>query len=664
MSEDEMKRLALLAAVVALVLGCDKGDGPEIMPLDDRTVRVTDSLTIDLIIDNAQGDEIWDFAVPALPEIEDNETIARIFSSGGAAMFRFVPLASHAGRHQVTFMVTNSRGSDSETINVTVELVEGVPQFIQPPPGDTYDLSEDPCVDVDIEVMDEDSTHVDIREGEPRVVGGQMSQTGAFTAHWRWCPTPRQVDASLTYSLRLLADDGENAPVPKTFFIVLLPESGGRTDECPGEPPRIAELTPPPPDILETERPYEINATITDDLGLKDLPILRYSIDSPDLNGAGAVTIPFEELGGDDYRAYVPNEQLDEGLTRTIYYRVSAIDDDDREGRECDHETESAVNQVTVAAGADYVAYCERCSNDDHCREGLCVASVAETAVAVELSFCGRDCVDGCSEGTCVEIVRIDRVRGGQCVPEGMICASEEVVECTDDEWEELSDSVSSAPTYTLGSLLDGWICPYDDDYYAVHLEAGSEYDLLMLGDGETEADLDVALLDATEMVLSSSTGMTSEEAFLARIDTSGTYFIHVFGFWGARGGYSFEMVRRETTSCEDDENEENDERASAAPLSCGEGAYGVICSDDDDWYWFSVSAPTTIRIDTICDESAGDLDLELRDSSDVRLSRSTSLGCEETMTATLPDTGPFFVRVHGYEGDEGNYALDCVELD
>src|SRR5438552_1852570 len=111
-------------------------------------------------------------------------------------------------------------------------------------------------------------------------LGDQVAQVGAaltandgFTATWHWCPT-REQQAESRYTLVLTADDGDNPKTIKEFLVVLL---GGDGTSCPGTPPAIAHTPHDVSSILDVA----IDATVTDDRGIKDAPLVYVSPTQP-----------------------------------------------------------------------------------------------------------------------------------------------------------------------------------------------------------------------------------------------------------------------------------------------------------------------------------------------------------------------------------------------
>lgn len=651
--------LFLSVMVISLaVIGCDdgnNGDSDLIMPIADQTVNVNDTLVVDLRVRNSLGDEEWSFSAPSITDIDRT---ADLYQSGGMASFRWVPLASHSGSHQFTFTLTNGEGTDSETITIEVLQAGGAPRFIQPPPGGTYDLEQNPCIDVDIEVIDEDSQTVEVRERPPLVEGGELnllSSSPSHRARWHWCPKPQQVDNSLRYTLHLEADDGEHPPVRQSYAVLLL---GTNKPDCDtGAEPTVTIESPADGSTLATIRDYEIVVSVSDDQGLKEEPALFYSTSDP--GDPPAVTemdvVSFTSLGEGRYQASIPNLGLEEGRSQTIYYVVSATDNDDPDGTSCDHTTRSEVRQFVAAPPEtpDFLGYCEPCSADRQCESGFCV-------VAEPRSFCVIDCGDGCTEGVCQEVASRGGSAGEQCVPETLRCDGV-VVECTNDDGEPDNDEVDTASTVALGATFEGMICANDIDFFGVNLTAGVQYDVSVTGWDAATSDLDIALLNPEDEFIGYSETIEDIETFQVCSDLSGEHFLAVFGYSEVdQGPYVGAVTETDGECCSDDGVEPNDTFDEASSIVCGVGGEGTICPFNDDYWQIRVEEPSTLNLYMICDAESGDLDLQLFNTAGSQLEISESNECEEEISVALPAAGNYYARVSGYGASSGFYLIDC----
>lgn len=108
-----------------------------------------------------------------------------------------------------------------------------------------------------------------------------------------------------------------------------------------------------------------------------------------------------------------------------------------------------------------------------------------------------------------------------------------------------------------------------------------------------------------------------------------------------------------------DDNYEENDTLSTAYNFSSLEknwlssvNGYGIQA--DDDWYKISISSGyERVQIDCQFNDSEGDIDISLHNSSGTELAESNSSTNDELIDFVVPSSGTYFIRV--YYGDKGN---------
>jgi hypothetical protein len=640
-------RGACRLGIAVLLAACDgSGEGLRIAPIGEQHARVGETFVLDVIVDNPGGASLsFAFSMPDVPD-----SGAEIYTVGNVGRFRWTPLASHAGAHSCTFTASGGGASDAETVVIDVQGANSAPVFIQPGAGGTYDLSRDPCVAVHVEVKDDDSlpAAVSITEGEPRIDGATMTASGK-QADWHWCPTPAQIDASDRYTLVLQARDESHDAVTHEYVIVLRNET---RPDCPGGAPQIVSTSPPPPDPLATSLDYRVDAVVTDDRGLKDAPLLYWSTDPP-LDPAHPDVTAFRQAqfvadGGDAYHAAIPNLGLAAGETRTIYYVVSATDNDDAEGAACDHRTDSALRQFQVQAGSgdERAGYCAACSASTQCLSSACVAGPAP--------FCAGDCGSCPAGASCRDVVTVEGWVMSRCAPEGLDCSGAGA--CTDDGFED-NDTRYDAWPVDIGLYEDLIICPRDQDFFLVSAPASETLDVLIDGWVADTTDIDLQLLRWDGTLLANSAGIGSSEEVAACV-AAGEYVIRVYGIAGDTGTYDLAIEALGGSCCADDEFEDNDSYSSATPLlEEREVLYGQVCAGDEDWFEFYADGARRVVADL--EIEGGDLDLELYDRDGMRrLARSAGISTSEQVAADLPAAGDYFLRVFGYRGAEGSYVV------
>lgn len=110
--------------------------------------------------------------------------------------------------------------------------------------------------------------------------------------------------------------------------------------------------------------------------------------------------------------------------------------------------------------------------------------------------------------------------------------------------------------------------------------------------------------------------------------------------------------------TCTDDAQEQNDSRETAKLLARGSYPSLVICGGDDDFLAVTVPAGGALTAKITFSNAVGDLDLELFAPGGEKLGSSAGTGDSETVTKTGLPAGTYVVRVTGYDGAVGGYAL------
>lgn len=622
--------LPLLATQVA----CSGGHAPEIMGLSDQVAQVGTELTIDLDGTDVDGDKLsYDYHAADLTDLAGHAQVT--VSPSGAGVFRWTPLAADIGTHAFDFKVSDGSNESTVTINIEVKSAIGsqtAPVFRQPlGTGTTIDLSQKNCVDLDVVVEDQDTPTVKIGQEDPIIDGANLTPKDGQSATWHWCPSRAQ-EGEDRYTLVLSADDSDNPKTIKNYLVVLRGTGGGGAS-CPGAPPAISHT----PADETTRLDLAPTATVTDDKGIKDVPLFYYSSTNPGATPdlATMTQVSMALTSGDatngQYTATVPNPVASAaaGTSATIYYVIVADDDDDTMGS-CDHSTQSQVYSMTVTAGGSTTAgLCEACSADAQCGDGNECVYVGSMGASYCLQSCASGCATGysCSSG---DIWSVDGAQAPQCVPESGSCEAPQG-SCTDDSWEvnDTRSDASANPTLTPDTY-DLVSCPSttsstraNDDWFKIVVTEDSRVDLQLAGNGETDLDLHLYHSDGT--VVSASTSHAADEEISTCLPAA-TYYVKVNGFGHARSEYLLDYATTAqscTTTCTDDANEDDDTfsqaRATTYPSYASTG--NEICPNDDDWYKVTLYAGETMTVDLTFTQatSSEDLDVHLyKDSVDL----------------------------------------------
>lgn len=677
---------------LATAVACSSGNSPELSGLEDQVAQVGTELKIDLNGTDADGDQLnYRYRIADLQD--DTAKITQ--SPSGAGVFRWTPLAADVGEHAVDFTVSDGDNDTTVTINIDVRSAIGsatAPIFRQPlGTGTQMDLTTMKCLDLDVVVEDQDSAMVTLALEEPFPAGMTLDQQDGLTGKVRWCPT-REQESENRYTIVISADDGDNPKIIKNYLIVL---RGGATSNCPGAAPVITHT----PQNEMTIVNLTIDATVTDDKGLKEAPLFYYSTTNPgatpNLGPGGMTQTTMINITGNQYAADVPNPvaTLPAGQSRTLYYVIVADDDDDETGN-CDHTSQSTVYSMTVTStGSANLGICAPCTADTQCGAGDICAYVGSMGDSFCLQACGSGCPSGyaCSAGT---IYSVDGAEAQQCVPSNGSCTAPTAA-CVDDDQEDddsQSQASANAPQNGLGntgSLFDGVLCPKvpqpqygskaDDDWRQLKLTQDTLVDMYLYGSGES--DIDLQIYNSSGGLVSKSTTLGFEEQIVKCLKPA-TYYVKINGFRNARSEYSFDYIATPQacdTTCTDDSHEDDNTFAQARPTTTNFSSTGnTICPDNDDWYKVVAPSGKKIIMDMTFTQSNGtqDLDFHLYDtpfhdlwpcSYDDPVMCSSTRGqggvsnehAEYTVPAGCPVAGcEMYVVVRGYNHSTNAYGI------
>ena len=685
-----MTALTCLATTVA----CSSGNAPELTGLTDQKAQVGTELKVDLVGTDRDGDQLsYQFKAPDLVEISTHAQVT--VSPSGSGVFRWTPLANDVGQHAFDFTVSDGDNSTTVTINIDVKSAIGsatAPIFRQPlGTGTTIDLTKKKCVDLDIVVEDQDTAEVTLAMEEPKIAGATLDQQDGTTAKFNWCPTKEQ-EAEQRYTLVISADDGENPKTLKNYLIVL---RGGTSTNCPGAAPVIQHT----PQNQSTIVNLTVDATVTDDKGLKESPLFYYSLTNPgampNLGPGGMTQLSTLKITGTAtngvYAADVPNPvaNMPAGTVKTIWYVFVADDDDDQTGN-CDHSTQSQVYSMTVTStGSANLGICAICTTDSQCGTGDLCTYVGSMGASYCLQACGSGCPANyaCSAS---DVYSVDGAHARQCVPNNGSCTAPTAA-CVDDMNEDddnQSQAVANAAVngpMTAGTI-DGVSCPKpvqpaygskaDDDWRQLKITADTKVDMWLYGNGES--DLDLQIYNSSGGLVSKSTTLTADENIVKCLKPA-TYYVKVNGFTNARSAYLLDYVATPQTcdtTCVDDAREDDNtySQARIATLPYASTA-NKICPDNDDWYKVHVNAGKTLTIDLTFAQSNSTQDLDVHlstaggftdlwpcsfaDPSTCTTAHGQGAVSNEHATYLSTAAADYFVVIRGYNGSSNSYGIN-----
>ncbi len=240
----------------------------------------------------------------------------------------------------------------------------------------------------------------------------------------------------------------------------------------------------------------------------------------------------------------------------------------------------------------------------------------------------------------------------------GVACPAQ----AADDAFEENDDPQQARPVEP-GDHPGLVLPPGDGDWFLVQtcpagtLTVGISFE-------HDAGDLDLALTSYGRMAPSASES-DDEEVVLDELYEE-RVFVHVFGRDGAENTYDLHVA----LDCEpawDDDFEDNDVLADAAPLPEDPYVHLRVLPRDDDWYAVDVDCePATVAAILESGPEGGDLDLELCDGLGQVVHASRGAGDREAITARDLPVGRWYLRVHGVGGAWNDYGLrvsvSCLE--
>ncbi|MBI5477706.1 MAG: PPC domain-containing protein [Deltaproteobacteria bacterium] len=689
--------LCAAALQVALLVGCANGP-PEFATLLDQTAYVEQEFTLQLRATDPDGDEItFTYAVADIEGIVTRASIQPV--AKGEAMFRYTPIISDVGTHTFDFIADDGKAKRTQTIAIKVEISESSgtgPTFRKPVgTGTTLDLAQKDCGTLDVVVEDPDSAEVDITQEDPVIAGASLAQDSGLTARWTWCPSTDQIAASDRYMLRLGADDGTTR-VTKDYLIVL--RKPQKTD-CPGTAPVITHQ----PEDDNTLLPLIVFADVTDDKGIKNEPLLYYSLTQPPTPpDVGAMTqVSMILLWGDmksgTWGVEFPNPVVSQpvGTRADVWYVIVAQDNDDEAG-DCDHLTQMPATgsyQMSVTRPPDGQGrgLCEACTADVQCggaNDNCLVMGTGGESFCFKACTQDSDCGDPLYYCSLTEWTSVDGVKARQCIPNTFRCPPEPA--CQDDT-REPNDSLAGVQTTTAlaaGSYPSLKLCPagsgLDEDWYPIEITADTEVTASITA--TAPPDLDLALVNSSGVVVTKSDGLTANESLTSCLGP-GRYYLRVYGFGTVASTYTltYGKVAKSCQVCEDDYWEDDDNATQARVVNLGSGRYysdtNAICANDDDWFKVQLTSGQKLYATVAFTQASASEDLDIRfyqqgsGSTVVDLTHCTEVdptGCvstngqsttsNENFTYTATTTGTYYVVVHGWEGSENLYDI-CIAL-
>jgi hypothetical protein len=683
----------LRALCLAALAGACAGNGPAIDPLEDAVAAVGSEFIIELKASNDTGSDIT-FSFDSNATIGERGGLNQ--RPGGSAVFSWTPSAQDIGAWTFDFHALDAAGKSTESITIEVKSAIGtasLPIFRRPlGAGSTLDLNQEECLELDVQVDDQDTPEVSLEEIEPKIEGAVLVPDGPNGAIWRWCPTEAQATAKDRYLLTIAADDSENPKSLKHYQIILRHGDG---ESCGGGKP-IIEHTPR---NLTEIKDIVFEARVVDPTGLKAPPVLYWSptpIDTAQPDLKVMTQVPMTMTSGDAtngmWQAIVPNLAVadPQTSTRTIHYVIVADDNDDKGGH-CDHVAMAVYSaDITDPGGQGGLGLCEPCSSSPQCGGNTDLCLIA-TQTGESRCFVSCDDSTPCPQNySCSPepLLSVDGVMGRQCIPDFGNCTDPS---CDDDVLEPNASMANATPVTafdpTYERLMEGMkLCPKagmtaDEDWFEITTEEEGFLNFFLTGP-KSDSDVDLSLYSEDGKILAKSENWGPSDN-TGRCVPAGTYKAQVYSYFNREHpygiGYQFEPQSCEMSTCEDDLLEDDDDDVFGRVADLSEGYHSTgnrICPYDDDWYFVQIlpGESVYVSLEFVQTSAFEDLDLAIysgeTDEILTQCSDETPGGCDpnngqstdsnESMVFTSEEGGYYHVIVRGYSGSSNTYNI-CI---
>lgn len=640
-----------LLVILVLLAGCAaENHWPLMEPLADRQVRVGETLRVTVHAEDPDGD--------ALRFYVDGKPPGASFSQDGTtALLVWSPSVTDTdvgGREwPVTVSVQDSHGAwISQTFTILALLQSGVPVFLTPP-GAILNLAQADYLSFRVEVKDDDSAHVTLREIRG-LAGAELRTDGPKSALFVWRPTADQIAQSSFHTAVFGADDDVHAEVHHEVALVLVNAMGRRS--CPGQSPTLRH-TPPPDQWGQSSIAVKLEAQ--DPESPVRFPTLFWAWgDEPATDAYTAVTMEPDPGDETSFVAQLPTPGVGEPA-RFLSYYFSATDNDDLASERCDHATRLPKEGSFYVAAYARDAQESDCLNDrwepndgaddaprldpgEYAPLRLCAGDedwfTVELAAGVQGSVTvrpandaaasfGLDVLDEAGGAVATSVATTEgrradvpaqatdrtvwvRVHGAADGFRSYALALDLSEEGCPPDLREPDDGLGEATLVPAGggSFTDGTVCPGNADWFAVDVAAGGHVRAVLTVDA-FGGDLDLALVDVdgvTELARAERPDVLEEELGV-NLAVGGRYYLRVYAAAGVAGSYGLGIVVTDQSEvCQDDFLSPNHARDTAFMLP--EYIYEdlVLCPGAPDWFALGLNGGERLTVMAEGDAEAG----------------------------------------------------------
>lgn len=651
---------------------------PGILSIQDQQLATNRSFQLDVTAYDEDSDPIeFEFnlspppptltltsgGIPSLQKVSDYN-----------AIFSWTPGNADVGDYALTLIVKDNHGNQTlETINLEV-IDMGVGggewgRFIEPVgEAAVLNLDETSCFETNVVVQADQLApeELNVVLAPPSPTTASLISNGFKSYRLTWCPQSQETTNQVNFPFIFKATTTRGfAPIEKRFLVRL--RSTSRSD-CPGSAPNLNHQT-----LMDYQgvNNLKVELEVTDDIGVKSAPTLFYQAVSTQLSTGPSpsdwTSVVMNGQGEDlsnIWTGVIPAVPLPEGAI--IYYRFLVSDDDDPTGVACDHSVESEVFQVNYLWNPSLASIgaglCEPCIDDIQCGgfDDRCLGtSGTNDGICAQTCDLNRACPTGYR---CQEEVSINLVTSMQCVSENR-CG----LNCIPDRFDtpnvtNMNNNVEQQGSMIMSGFYDMLsICGGDQDYYLVDVPSGLTLTARIEFD-HSLGDLDLRTRAFVPMENSPSDSSLTvsdyEEVVLSCVPNDMQALIEVFGYEGAQNQYTLNVTvdnRPCEIACEPDAFEVSGGNATtlnASFIDLNQQVMASICPQDIDVYGFEVEAGSRVEIRLDHDSNQSDLDLEILDEEDQRITFSEAQGRDvEILEFTPNTTAEYYVKVYHQSG-------------
>ncbi len=237
------------------------------------------------------------------------------------------------------------------------------------------------------------------------------------------------------------------------------------------------------------------------------------------------------------------------------------------------------------------------------------------------------------------------------------------------DAWNQAWD-LSNVEDIWLGSLYSGEGIQGDDDWYMIDVEMEEGHLIVEINFDNFEGNIDLELYDSSQSLLASSNTRDNYEFVDYEFDSSGTYYIRVFG---ENKGNWYNLKWRtqdEAKDFYDDSYEPNNNRRFGYVLWDDEWTWlnniaGLAVQGDDDWYKIDVTPGfEQLVVEVTFNHSAGDIDISIFEEQNPTdpIIGNYSVSDNEYIDFNVSHPGLYYIQIHG-ENAGNEYDLRWDDL-